>query len=39
VTLLYDIGRTLANERRFPQWYPQSEFRAARDRSLKDQSR
>ena len=38
-TLLYDIGRTLANERRFPQWYPQSEFRAARDRSLKDQSR
>jgi len=39
ITLLYDIGRTLANERRFPQWYPQSEFRAARDRSLKDQSR
>jgi len=39
VTLLYDIGRTLANERLFPQWYPQSEFRAARDRSLKDQSR
>ena len=39
VTLLYDIGRTLANERRFPQWYRQSEFRAARDRSLKDQSR
>ena len=39
VTLLYDIGRTLANERRFPQWYPQSEFRAARDRSLTDQSR
>ena len=39
ITLLYNIGRTLANERRFPQWYPQSEFRAARDRSLKDQSR
>ena len=39
ITLLYDIGRTLAKERRFPQWYPQSEFRAARDRSLKDQSR
>jgi Zn-dependent M28 family amino/carboxypeptidase len=39
ITLLYDIGRTLANERRFPQWYRQSEFRAARDRSLKDQSR
>ncbi len=39
ITLLYNIGRTVANERRFPQWYPQSEFRAARDRSLKDQSR
>lgn len=39
INLLYDIGRRLANERRFPQWYPQSEFRAARDRSLQDQSR
>jgi hypothetical protein len=28
------IGWRLANERRFPNWYPDSEFRAARDRSL-----
>jgi len=39
INLLFDIGRQIANERRFPQWYPQSEFRAARDRSLQGQSR
>jgi Zn-dependent M28 family amino/carboxypeptidase len=33
VELLQRIGWRLANERRFPNWYPDSEFRAARDRS------
>jgi Zn-dependent M28 family amino/carboxypeptidase len=32
--LLFDIGSTLAREKRFPNWYATSEFRAARDRSL-----
>jgi Zn-dependent M28 family amino/carboxypeptidase len=32
--LLLDIGLTLAREKRFPNWYATSEFRAARDRSL-----
>jgi Zn-dependent M28 family amino/carboxypeptidase len=32
--LLFDIGSTLAGEKRFPNWYATSEFRAARDRSL-----
>ena len=32
--LLLDIGSTLAREKRFPNWYATSEFRAARDRSL-----
>lgn len=31
--LLYAIGARLANEKSFPNWYPSSEFRAARDRS------
>ena len=31
--LLYAIGARLAGERRFPNWYAESEFRAARDRS------
>jgi hypothetical protein len=32
--LLFDVGATLAREKRFPNWYSTSEFRAARDRSL-----
>ncbi len=32
--LLFDVGATLAREKRFPNWYATSEFRAARDRSL-----
>ena len=31
--LLYEVGSVLANERTFPNWYPQNEFRAIRDRS------
>ncbi|NBU24766.1 MAG: M28 family peptidase [Gammaproteobacteria bacterium] len=34
VQLMYEIGARLAGEKRFPEWYPSSEFRAARDRSL-----
>lgn len=36
LALLYEIGGRLANDRRFPNWRPQSEFRAARDRSLAE---
>ena len=32
--LLYAVGNRLAGEKRFPQWYPTSEFRAARDRAF-----
>jgi Zn-dependent M28 family amino/carboxypeptidase len=32
--LLYAVGARLAREKRFPQWYPTSEFRAARDRAF-----
>ena len=32
--LLFDVGATLAREKRFPNWYATSEFRAARDRSM-----
>ena len=32
--LMYEVGARLARERRFPNWYAGSEFRAARDRSL-----
>jgi Zn-dependent M28 family amino/carboxypeptidase len=32
--LLYAVGARLAREKRFPQWYPTSEFRAARERSF-----
>lgn len=32
--LMYAVGSRLARERRFPNWYADSEFRAARDRSL-----
>ena len=31
--LLYEVGARIASERRFPEWYPTSEFRAARERS------
>jgi Zn-dependent M28 family amino/carboxypeptidase len=31
--LLYAVGVRLARERTFPNWYPDSEFRAIRDRS------
>lgn len=34
VALMYAVGSRLAGEKRFPNWYPTSEFRAARDRSL-----
>lgn len=33
LALLFAVGERLAREKRFPNWYPQSEFRAARDRS------
>jgi len=32
--LLFEVGATIARERRFPSWYEKSEFRAARERSL-----
>lgn len=32
VKLLHAVGLKLANEKSFPNWYPQNEFRAARDR-------
>lgn len=32
--LLFDVGATLAREKRFPNWYATSEFRGARDRSM-----
>jgi hypothetical protein len=31
LTLLYDTGRLLADSRAWPNWSPDSEFRAARD--------
>jgi Zn-dependent M28 family amino/carboxypeptidase len=31
--LLYRVGETLANSRRWPEWGPASEFRATRDAS------
>ncbi|MDE2486966.1 MAG: M28 family peptidase [Alphaproteobacteria bacterium] len=33
VDLLYDLGRQLANSREWPTWYPNSEFKAARDKT------
>ena len=33
--LLYAVGNRIANERRWPAWYPASEFRAIREASLK----
>jgi Zn-dependent M28 family amino/carboxypeptidase len=34
LTLLRDVGNAIANERTFPNWNPDNEFRAIRDRSL-----
>jgi len=34
--LLHDLGRDLANSRAWPNWSPDSEFRAARDRSASE---
>jgi Zn-dependent M28 family amino/carboxypeptidase len=31
--LLYEVGNRVANEKRWPQWYADSEFRAAREKS------
>lgn len=33
--VLYEVGRRLAEDRRWPAWRPGSEFRAAREASLK----
>ena len=33
LSLYYDVGNRLAHSRRFPRWYPNSEFRVARDRA------
>jgi Zn-dependent M28 family amino/carboxypeptidase len=30
--LYYDVGNRVAHSRRFPRWYPNSEFRVSRDR-------
>jgi len=35
--LLHDVGAQLANERAFPNWAANSEFRVIRDRSLDGQ--
>jgi Zn-dependent M28 family amino/carboxypeptidase len=32
LTLYYDVGNRVAHTRRFPRWYPTSEFRVSRDR-------
>jgi Zn-dependent M28 family amino/carboxypeptidase len=36
VQLLHNLGRDLANSRDWPNWSPESEFRATRDRSAAD---
>jgi Zn-dependent M28 family amino/carboxypeptidase len=33
--LLYEVGHRVASERLWPEWYPDSEFRAAREASRK----
>ena len=33
---MYDLGRDLANSRDWPDWSPDSEFRAVRDRTAGD---
>jgi Zn-dependent M28 family amino/carboxypeptidase len=32
LTLYYDVGNRVIHTRRFPRWYPNSEFRVSRDR-------
>jgi Zn-dependent M28 family amino/carboxypeptidase len=32
LTLYYEVGNRVARSRRFPHWYPTSEFRVSRDR-------
>ena len=32
LALYYDVGNRVAHTRRFPRWYPNSEFRVSRDR-------
>jgi Zn-dependent M28 family amino/carboxypeptidase len=39
LNLLYAVGSQLANERTFPNWHADNEFRAIRDRSLATMSR
>ena len=34
LALLHAVGARLAREKRFPNWYPSSEFRSARDRTF-----
>jgi len=36
VSLLYDLGRDLANSREWPNWSQDSEFRATRDRTTAE---
>ena len=31
LTLYYEVGNRVARTRRFPRWYPNSEFRESRD--------
>jgi Zn-dependent M28 family amino/carboxypeptidase len=33
INLLYEVGRRVSQETRWPNWYPGNEFRAERDRS------
>ena len=35
LTLYYDVGNRVARTRRFPRWYPNSEFRESRDRKTE----
>jgi|SRR5579859_1043318 len=35
LTIVYDLGRDLANSREWPQWKPGSEFKAARDKTAE----
>jgi Zn-dependent M28 family amino/carboxypeptidase len=38
LTLYYQIGNRIAHSRHFPRWYPNSEFRASRQRAVKTSS-
>jgi Zn-dependent M28 family amino/carboxypeptidase len=35
LTLYYDVGNRVAHARRFPHWYPNSEYRVSRDHSTE----